>query len=559
MGDYALLAPQNSNVTIKNSYISNYYLQEGLYYPKFTYYAGDGNVYSATYESLGNTVWSLDSSIWEIENISTEINFGYPYLKNVTQTPKVSVAQTIHTVDGKSLAVDNGVNGILYNYNVKEPITGDIANGELKSYNTISVSELFGVTEREAESLLVSVNNQEYASFSNSAIITQKTTDNLVDRTVVLTLVSRTDFSETKTFEIMILDAIPTFVTTINGAEIRDNQIVNIQTGIDNTQSINIVVDDSLYLYGERYTLILDNYEYYNEFDESNEFEKETETLTYFSSQVVGGTIVYEAENARENGYVSAKISLGLKNLEDKHSSYAEAIKENNQRTISLSSYDGANSLVVDSTALRLKPHETQMFKADLVSDNMNDKINIQIGYEDDIYNIIYNDKNNGTITINDNLVLDISITKAESSLSYSVLIGVNRNYRHKVDKDYNLKIFVRPESQKNSDKYLRTISLLVQKQTIENVNVVNYMVSGKQLRNNTWYYVRTDQITSTITPGTETILALEVNPNFAHMSNFKVTYTLSNASAGTVSLSRLMYKEYYGYYINTSTTESLN
>ena len=559
MGDYALLAPQNSNVTIKNSYISNYYLQEGLYYPKFTYYAGDGNVYSATYESLGNTVWSLDSSIWEIENISTEINFGYPYLKNVTQTPKVSVAQTIHTVDGKSLAVDNGVNGILYNYNVKEPITGDIANGELKSYYTISVSELFGVTEREAESLLVSVNNQEYASFSNSAIITQKTTDNLVDRTVVLTLVSRTDFSETKTFEIMILDAIPTFVTTINGAEIRDNQIVNIQTGIDNTQSINIVVDDSLYLYGERYTLILDDYEYYNEFDESNVFEKETETLTYFSSQVVGGTIVYEAENARENGYVSAKISLGLKNLEDKHSSYAEAIKENNQRTISLSSYDGANSLVVDSTALRLKPHETQMFKADLVSDNMNDKINIQIGYEDDIYNIIYNDKNNGTITINDNLVLDISITKAESSLSYSVLIGVNRNYRHKVDKDYNLKIFVRPESQKNSDKYLRTISLLVQKQTIENVNVVNYMVSGKQLRNNTWYYVRTDQITSTITPGTETILALEVNPNFAHMSNFKVTYTLSNASAGTVSLSRLMYKEYYGYYINTSTTESLN
>lgn len=559
MGDYALLAPQNSNVTIKNSYISNYYLQEGSYYPKFTYYAGDGNVYSAAYESLGNTVWSLDSSIWEIENISTEINFGYPYLKNVTQTPKVSVAQTIHTVDGKSLAVDNGVNGILYNYNVKEPITGDIANGELKSYNTISVSELFGVTEKEAESLLVSVNNQEYASFSNSAIITQKTTDNLVDRTVVLTLVSRTDFSETKTFEIMILDAIPTFVTTINGVEIRDNQIVNIQTGIDNTQSINVVVDDSLYLYGERYTLILDDYEYYNEFDESNEFEKETETLTYFSSQVVGGTIVYEAENACENGYVSAKISLGLKNLEDKHSSYAEAIKENNQRTISLSSYDGANSLVVDSTALRLKPHETQMFKADLVSDNINDTINIQIGYEDDIYNIIYNDKNNGTITINDNLVLDISITKAENGLSYSVLIGVNRNYRHKVDKDYNLKIFVRPESQKNSDKYLRTISLLVQKQTIENVNVVNYMVSGKQLRNNTWYYVRTDQITSTITPGTETILALEVNPNFAHMSNFKVTYTLSNASAGTVSLSRLMYKEYYGYYINTSTTESLN
>lgn len=563
MGDYTDLVPQsardNNYVTIRNSYISYYYSQDGQYYPAFSYYDGENRNFTMSYNDLGNAVWSLDGSIWEIENISSEINFGYPYLKNVTQTPKVSVDQTIHTVNGKSLVVDGGANGILYNYNVRELVVGDIASGELKSYNTILVSELFGITEREAESLLVSVNNQEYASFSNSTIVTKKTTDNLAGRKVVLTLVSRTDFSDTKTFEIMILDAIPTFVTTVNGAEIRDNQIVNVQTGIDNAQSINVIVDDGLYLYGERYTLILDDYEYYNEFDETNEFEEGTETLNYFTAQVIGGTIVYEAENACEDGYVSAKISLGLANLGDNYPSFSEAIKENNQRTISLSSYDGANSLVVDSTALRLKPHETQVFNAVLVSDKADDTINIQIGYEDEIYNVEYNDKNNGTVTINENLMLDISITKEEGSLSYSVLISVNRNYRHKVDKDYNLEIFVRPESQKNSDKYLRTISLLVQKQTIENINVVNYMVSGKQLRNSTWYYNRTDQITSTISPGTETILSLEVNPNFAHMSNFKVTYTLSNASAGTVSLSRLLYNNNYGYYIDTSTTESLN
>ncbi len=563
MGDYTDLVPQsardNNYVTIRNSYISYYYSQDGQYYPAFSYYDGENRNFTMSYNDLGNAVWSLDGSVWEIENISSEINFGYPYLKNVTQTPKVSVDQTIHTVNGKSLAVDGGANGILYNYNVRELVVGDIASGELKSYNTILVSELFGITEREAESLLVSVNNQEYASFSNSTVVTKKTTDNLAGRKVVLTLVSRTDFSDTKTFEIMILDAIPTFVTTVNGAEIRDNQIVNVQTGIDNAQSINVIVDDGLYLYGERYTLILDDYEYYNEFDETNEFEEGTEILNYFTAQVIGGTIVYEAENACEDGYVSAKISLGLANLGDNYSSFSEAIKENNQRTISLSSYDGANSLVVDSTALRLKPHETQVFNAVLVSDKADDTINIQIGYEDEIYNVEYNDKNNGTVTINENLMLDISITKEEGSLSYSVLISVNRNYRHKVDKDYNLEIFVRPESQKNSDKYLRTISLLVQKQTIENINVVNYMVSGKQLRNSTWYYNRTDQITSTISPGTETILSLEVNPNFAHMSNFKVTYTLSNASAGTVSLSRLLYNNNYGYYIDTSTTESLN
>lgn len=561
MGNHNYLVPQNSKVTIRNSYITYYYAQEdGLYYPAFSYYDDEGsNLPAYHYNDLENAVWSLDSSVWEIENISSEINFGFPYLKNVTQTPSVSVDQMIHTVAGKSLAVNDGADGILYNYSVRELILSDNASWELNSHNTISISELFGVTEREAESLLVSVNNQEYASFSNSNIVTKKTTDGLAGRILVLTLVSRTDFSKTKTYNIMILDAIPTFTTAINGAEIRDNQIVNVQTGIDNAQSINILMDDSIYLYGERYTLVLDDYEYYNEFDATNEFIDESETLNYFSAQVIGNNVIYEAENASDNSYVTATISLGVKNLGDGYEAYRQAIKNNNLRTISLSSYDGANSLIVDAMNLSLKPLETQSFSAVLTSDNINDKLDIQFGYEDEVFDVVYTNENNGTVTINDNLKLDIYITKEVNSLNYNVLLSVNRDYRHKVDKDYNLTIYVRPESQKNSDRLLNTISLLVQKQTIEDINVVNYMVGGKQLRNSTWYYSRTDQITSTITPGTETILSLEVNPNFAHISNFKVTYTLSNSSAGTVNLSRLLYNYNYGYYIDTSTTQALN
>ena len=109
-----------------------------------------------TYDQLATANWdTFDSEIWETENISSEINFGYAYLKDVTQTPNVSVDQTIKTVDGKSLAVDDGANGILFYYNVKELITNSIANGELRNYNTITVSDLFGVTDIEAESLVV--------------------------------------------------------------------------------------------------------------------------------------------------------------------------------------------------------------------------------------------------------------------------------------------------------------------------------------------------------------------------------------------------------------------
>lgn len=559
MGDYSYLVAPNSNVTIRNSYITYYYSQGGVYYPAFSYYNENGNNISMTYDQLSSAEWSLDSEIWETENISSEINFGYAYLKNVTQTPNVSVEQTIKTVEGKSLAVDNGANGILFYYNVREPISNDIANGELRNYNTISISDLFGITEREAESLLVSVNNQEYAHFSNSTITTQRTTDNYAGRLLTLSLISRTDFSNIKTYRVMILDAIPAFVTTTDGAEIRDNQIINIQTGIDNAKSVNVVVDDGLYLYGERYTLTLDDYIYTNTFvGDTNNFEESGITYNYLSAQVIGNTIVYEALNASENNYVSANISLGLQNLNSGFSSYASAIRENNTRTISISSYDGANSLVVDSTNLSLKPMETTSFNAILNSDNASDSIDIEIGYQGEVFDVVFTDENNGSVIISDNLMLDISITKLSSSLNYHVLISVNRDYRHRVDTDYNLTIYVRPQSQRNSDNYLRTINLLVQKQTIEDVNVVNYMVSGRQLRGSTWYYLRSEQITSTITPGTETILTMEVNPNFAHMTNFSVSYTLSNASAGSVSLSRLLYNSYYGYYVDTSTTQSL-
>ena len=556
MGDYRYLVAPNSNVTIRNSYITYYYSQGGVYYPSFSYYNENGNNISMTYDQLSSAVWSLDSEIWETENISSEINFGYAYLKNVTQTPNVSVEQTIKTVEGKSLAVDNGANGILFYYNVRELISNDIANGELRNYNTISISDLFGITEREAESLLVSVNNQEYAHFSNSTITTQRTTDNYAGRKLTLTLTSRTDFSEIKTFDIMILDVIPEFTTSVNGTVISDSQIINIQTGINNTQSVNVVVDDGLYLYGERYTLTLDDYVYYNAFDITNETGDEE----YFSAQVIGNTVIYEALSASGNSYVNANISLSLQNLTgDSYSYYIEAINENYSRTITLSSYDGANSLIVDSTNLRLRPLETTSFNAILNSDRADDGIAIQFQYNDEIYEVDYTDENNGSVVINDNLMLDISITKSSSSsLSYNVLISVNRDYRHRVDTDYNLTIYVRPQSQRNSDNYLRTINLLVQKQTIEDVNVVNYMVSGRQLRGSTWYYLRSEQITSTITPGTETILTMEVNPNFAHMTNFSVSYTLSNASAGSVSLSRLLYNSYYGYYVDTSTTQSL-
>ena len=564
MGEYAnLIGNLGTGTNITNAYITYYSISNGLYYPNFTYYNGNGVLNTVSYSQMNTMPWTgLDSAIWEYENISSEYNFGYPYFKGVKQTMSASVEQTVQFVSGKSLPVDGGENGILFNYSVRENVTGDIANGELEDYNTISLKELFGVTEAESRSLLLSVDNPLYAHFSNSSITTLMTTDNYAGRVVGVTLTSRTDFSNSKKFNIMIIDAIPEFVVTANDIALRDEQILSVQTGARNAQSVSVIVDDSIYLNGESYTLILDDYDYFNEFDETNQYEG-VENY-YFTHETLGNAIEYQANNASESN-VNAKIYLGLTSLGANYESYSEAIKINNTRNLLLYAYDGANSLSVSADLLSFKPLGTTSFTATINSDRVDEKLFIEVGYDDgngeEIYDVIYSDDMNGTVKINDNLEIYFSMTEEKNgnNIFVNTLIGVSQDYRHRVDKDYNLTLYIRPDSKRTSDDLLSTISLTVLKQSIEDFNVTNYSLLSKQLRNSRWYYVRSENITSTIAPGTETILMVDVNPNYAHMSNFTVTYTLSNPSAGTVSLSRLMYNNSYGYYVDSTTTEALN
>lgn len=558
LGNLDELCPDNANVSILNSYITYYQVSGDMLYPHFAFYNENGGRGDLDYSGLASTdSWSLQGTVWEIENIDEEFNFGFPYLKNVKKTPTVSVEQTIQTVEGKSLQVSGGEIGILYHYSVKELNLSGLESGELNAKNIISLSELFGVSNLEAESLLISVDDYRYASFSNISLSTNRVTgsSNSDFATVTLTLTSRTDFSVSKNFEVMILSAIPTFTTAFNGTEIRNNQIINIQTGTANMKSVEILLDNSIYLHGNKFTLNTDNYEYYNEFlNNQNEAGEE-----YFSYTINGNHMMLEAERASGAEYVSASISLGVKNLTSQEfTDYQNAIKENHTRTISLSAYDGANSLIVDTTSLSMKPLEAQSFSASLNSDSLNDKINLQFVYEGEVFDVEYTDGVNGSVVICENLKIDVSVID-NGNLNFTVLLSVNKDYRHKVDADYNLEVYVRPESQKTNDNFLKIVKLLVQKQTIEEVYIANYMVTGKQFRVSTWYYNKADRLTSTIMPGTETIVAVEVNPNFAHMTHFKLTYTLSNTQTGTISLSRLYYNSNYGYYVNSQTTETLN
>ena len=518
------------------------------------------NIESIDYQNLG-----FNSSIWQIEDIDSAYNFGFAYLKGVNQNIAVSVDQTVQNVDGKTINADylsGGQTvkaGILFLYRTQENVVNDAALSELNRLNTISIIDLFGVTESEAQSLLVSVDRADYINFTTNSLTAKRTNINL-GQTIKLTLYSRVDFSESQTFEFMVLDYIPNLTLTVGDNTLGEGQILNIQTGNTNSRQVQIVLDYSIYLNGEEYTLVNnESFGYSVNFDENNSYISEGETKNYISRYISGNNITFTASAETINTYVGTTVDLGLTKLENNFNDFNTALKSYRQTNFYISSYLGANSVIVDTKTLNITPQESVDFNVVINSDRPDENLALTFTYN----NIDYTVNSDNQVVVNDNLVLDVSVTPKSTdgtTKEYNVIINVNKNFRHKVDRTYNFVISVNALSQVNNNNYVKTIDFVVQKQNINVVNVTAYNIDRRVINNSRWYYTPSTTISSTLVPGSDSILTMEVSPNFAHFSRVDVTYVASSTgSVGTVGISRLTLNPTYGYYIDSSTTDNIN
>lgn len=523
------------------------------------------NVRTLEYSNIDSIDYSeFDSSVWETAEIDQDVNFGFAYLRDVNQNIAVSVDQTIQTVDGKTINADyvDGDSqvkaGILFLYQTQENVTNAGAQSEINRANTISITDLFGVTEREAQSLLISVDRENFIGFTTNNITALRTNINL-GQTIKLTLYSRVDFSDSQTYEIMVINYVPELTLTTGNTVISDGDVLNIQTrsqevdGSDNSRQVQVVLDYSTYFNGEEYHLVSDDAYSYSVSYENNT----SENGDYISNYVSGNNITFIANSATGNDYVNTTINLNFDRLKTNYSQFNDALTNYRKSNFYISSYLGANSLIVDARDFNITPDESVSFNAEIISDSKEEDLSLTFTYNDRDYFV---DENN-QVVINDNLVLDVDWTKETNGTrnSFKVVINVNRDYRHKVDATYDFVISVNALSQNNNTNLLKTINFVVQKQRINKVNVTAYTISSRTINNSRWYYTPSTTISSTLVPGSDSILTLEVSPNFAHFSQIEVTYTASSSGmVGTVGISRLSYNSTYGYYIDSSTTDNI-
>lgn len=537
-----------------NTYISD--VVEGNATLSFRYFDSDGDSKVITLDEISSADFSsLNSQIWEYENIDSSRNFGFPYLKHISQTPRVSVEQSIYDVDGKVLSAEND-RAVFFFYDVTTTPQNEGARYELDMFNTISIIDLFNIEEEFADSMLVSVDREQYLSFSTTNLFVERTTLDLSSKIVTLNLFSRMDFSVSKQFEIMIVYAVPEMSLATGGSTLNAGQILSVQTGRNNSRTVETIVDSNLYLNGTRYTLLQHDYYYTNTLTNNQTESGEN----YFSSNVAGNTVNYTANLATGGNYVNSSISMGITSIDTPElADFNNAVVNYNTTSILLGSYNGANALFIDAISSDILPSESTSFNAVLNTDNSEDDLVLTFVYNDLEYDIVMESDAKGYVQIGDNLKLDVNIAKTSESdneMRFNVIINVNKDYRYKVDGDYALTVFVNPLS---SNNYTCSFNLTVHKQEINAVNMTAYTISSRVIYNSVWYYSPSDTLSSTLVPGTDSILTMEVSPSFAHYSYFTLNYEISTSgNVGTVSLARLSYVPSFGYRINNTTSESI-
>lgn len=567
--------PANSsiNVTLKNSYVSYYEkdsattqtLIKTKLYKDFAYNTTQTTITqeqnitfknSDVEESLTNPdsrysklIATLDKSIWQVDDAEAvvKVNFGFVYLKDVQQNAKIDISNIkTQNVYDQTLAVDkafsaaDGESAILFVHAPKTNVTNAQEVAQLQAYNTILLADLFGISTRQAKSLVVTTNSDDVLVTANSIRILRKTT-----AVVSLNIHSKMDMTSSKTISTAILYYLPELQTTIDGISLKNGQTILLQTGDANSKELVYSTNNAISLNGNVYEDV-----YKEEF--SVDFEK---TSTNFNVSKSAMKLSLTGVSKTEEGDrldTWAKIST-LSNV------FNDALKENRKVGFGVSVYEGATSIIVENAEqLTIRPSEYASFDILLTTDNDQDDLIIDIqneglDVEKSIVDGVYEYK------VDSKFVLQAAWTKtvedaANKVYRFNVLINIKAENRILIDKIYeNLSVIVRPTS-KNGADFVKKLSLKVLTQDIDDVSISTYLIESRRVSASVLYFTPSSEISNSFSPASDAIIAVSISPEYSLMSHFYLTYEASGSALGLVSFARL-YKNNNGYYIDTRNT----
>ena len=591
LGDLRAPVQSNANtqnISIKNSYMSYYnntsqqietrlFVDATFAYINQIYHGdaqqiGNANVLQisdipsdynnpTTGSKWADLVARLDAEIWETVDIDSDVNFGFMYLKDTTQSAEIDVADISISDNVSPLKSLNAGNdkGILFIYSPTATISDPAEQSALTNYNTISIADLFGVTADQARSLLVTSDSKNISLSANSIRLLSKGTEEFA-----VTVHSKMNFTSDKTFTFVILNYLPDLVTTLNTVELEENQTILLQTGLNNSRTVMFNMNNTIYLNGTGYSTARDSFtvqyiltgntytETVGDVDVEKEFvtvSKNTNSLTFLGNK-----------NHDVDGVTNVEAYITVDDVAN-DDDYSNAIKNIRTRNFGISVYNGATALFVENaTNLIVKPSQYAVFDVTLVTDAENDNLTIGLQYgEIEIPNEISSDDFSAQFVVDSKLTLNVSWTRTTTTdgFRFRVWVRIDDEKKHLIDQIYeNLTIVINATSQSANSTYLKTVGITVMTQEIEDISISTYNIESRQIRNSILYLVPADEITNTLSPSSDAIIAVTVDPAYAMMTKFSLTYSVSgDGNVGTVNISKLSHNSRYGYYVNSNST----
>lgn len=523
----------------------------------------DGEIKNESGEDL-----NLDADIWNLEKIDSEINFGYIYLKNVAQSIAVNLTE-IHVENGqsdydgryqvlnsgnKTVGAEEFETGVLFVYNPINQVVDVQEKAMLDRLNTISVSDLFGITAEQAKGLLLTSESRNVSISANSIRLLNSSLNEFE-----ISVHSKMDFTQAKIFKFVILNVLPNLTTMTDQIAIKDNQTILLQTGSSRTIVYSTL--SSIYLNGSTpYALNKDDFtiEYsYLDDEEGKDFVG----VTRSSNSIVVTGLKKHVNNNRTTIYTN----LSHNNLSEKegYENYATAVNDKISRTFDARVYNGAKKLeVTNANNLIVRPSEYATFDVVMETDEERDGLVFSLNYGEMEVSASA-EENWMRFDVDSNLALEVSWAKISSVENagviqnrYNVFVRVSEDTKHLVAEDYSdLELNLNASSQIKNTTYLRKIKFKVETQKIEDFSISVYAVERRQIRNSILYLTPSSQIMNTISPASDAIVSVSVTPQYAKMTHFTLTYEVAGGAAGSVGLSKLINNPLYGYYVNSSAT----
>lgn len=486
-------------------------------------------------------------TFYQAQAISEGVVNGF-VVKDVSQSNSAKALAI--TKDASGNPVDN--QGLLFIKSLKD--SSGLDDGErssLRALNTISVARLLGISDENANKIVISSDSNDITIDGKNIILLNRSDE------VAITVSSKYDFTIKKQFIFKIIYAVDEFTIWHDGIETSG---FTLQEG--RPDGVSFTIKDFVYIgnSGNKFEIKLEDFEItpsleeiagFNPSEDKKHVEFETDGMTA-SILANRGTKDFLAENSKE--FFEAYVQIDLKNVGGE---YKAIVQEFTKKTLQIYPTKGAQTIRVPVEQINIEPAYQSNLNVVLVTDDNNDQLNLSLAFGHTILSKeqtgnIYTFSLNGT-----NRIQIVAVAQDYDSINalrnYALTITVCDEYRSQISESENYTLSLTSQSgTANNEPYIVNITLSTQ--MINNIDMTNYKAGTTSVANGVVYYSHGTETISVISPGRNTMMQVAIDPTFAYYDH--MTLTFENADGAILGITALDKGGTNGYKVDYSAVQ---